>query len=112
MYISWLYADITLIIWLGTALAGYLAGGALPILMEVPTFLPRIKDDPIKEQHVGGASGMLTSLMNVGGFVGLSFIVMPIIINFGYSIGFFVASILFAIQAVFGAKITYPENQK
>lgn len=110
MYFSWLFAYNTLIIWIGTALAGYLAGGALPILMEVPTFLSRIETDPIENQHVGGASGMLTSLMNLGGFFGLSFIVMPIIIRFGYSAGFMAAGLLFAIQAIFGAKITFPEN--
>lgn len=111
MYFSWLFADITFVIWFGTALAGYLAGGALPILMEVPTFLPRIESDPVQEQHVGGASGMLTSLMNLGGFFGLSFIVMPIIIRFGYSAGFMAAGLLFAIQALFGAKIVFPDTQ-
>jgi hypothetical protein len=112
MFLSWIFAYNTFIIWFGTALAGYLAGGALPILMEVPTFLPRIKEDPIKKQHVGGASGMITSLMNMGGFIGLSFIVMPIIIKFGYTTVFFTAALLFAIQAFFGAGIVFPENQK
>jgi nitrate/nitrite transporter NarK len=110
MYLTWIFGSIIIVIWLGTALAGYLAGGALPLLMEVPTFLPRNKKDPVQEQHVGGVSGMLTSFMNIGGFIGLSFIVMPIIINFGYNWGFLVAAILFAIQALFASGIAYPDN--
>ena len=78
--------------------------------MEVPTFLYRLENEPVKKQHVGGASGMLTSLMNLGGFAGLSFIVMPVIINFGYTMGFLVAGILFASQAFFGAKIVFPDG--
>jgi len=110
MYLTWIFGYSTLAIWIGTGLAGYLAGGALPLLMEVPTFLPRNEEDPVQEQHVGGVSGMLTSLMNIGGFVGLSFIVMPVIINFGYNWGFLVAALLFALQSVFAAGIAYPDN--
>ncbi|MCF8009333.1 MAG: MFS transporter [Halanaerobiales bacterium] len=108
MYITWLLGSNMYILWIGTIIAGYVAGGALPLLMEVPTFLPRIKDDPVQQQHVGGAAGMLTMLMNIGGFVGLSFIVMPLIIRYGYSFGFFVAALLFASQALFNSRINFP----
>lgn len=84
--------------------------GFFYFLDEVYTFLPRIKDDLVEKQHVGGASGMLTSFMNIGAFVGLSFIVMSVIINFGYTMGFLVAAILFASQSIFGASILFPES--
>ncbi|MCK8817609.1 MFS transporter [Natroniella sulfidigena] len=109
MFFTWLLAENTIILWIGTAIAGYIAGGSLPMFMEVPAFSPQIEDDPIQAQHVGGASGLLTSLMNIGGFIGLPFIVMPIISSFGYTVGFMVALLMFATQAVFALKITFPK---
>lgn len=103
----WLTGQTT-VLFLGTAVAGYLAGGALPILMEVPAWLPRVESDPVEEQHVGGASGLMTSLMNIGGFVGLPFIIGPTIGAYGYTVGFGVAMIIFAFQAV-GVFFTLPD---
>lgn len=103
----WLTGQTT-ILFLGTAVAGYLAGGALPILMEVPAWLPRVESDPVEEQHVGGASGLMTSLMNIGGFVGLPLIIGPTIGAYGYTVGFGVAMIIFAFQAV-GVFFTLPD---
>lgn len=111
MYLTWLIGgQISFILWGGTILAGYIAGGSLPIFMSVPVYLPDIKSDPVQPQHVGGASGMLSSLMNLGGFIGFPFIVTPIIISAGYSTGLLVACILFATQAVFAGLIDLPGN--
>lgn len=108
--ITWVLGDNKIILWVGTIISGYLTGGSLPMLMEVPTFLPRLKDDPVQEQHVGGVSGLLTSLMNIGGFAGLPFLVMPVIMSYGYSQGFLVAGLIFAGQAIFGLMIAFPNN--
>ena len=104
----WLTGN-TSILFIGTALAGYLAGGALPIIMEVPTWLPRVDSDPVEPQHVGGASGLMTAMMNLGGFIGLPFIVGPIIDMQGYTIGFLVAMVIFSFQGILGVFFTLPE---
>lgn len=110
MILTWTMGNNTTILWLGTAIAGYLAGGSLPLIMEVPAFLPRIKNDPVQPQHVGGVSGMLSSLMNIGGFVGLPFIVMPVILKFGYTWGFLTAAVLFAFQTIFIQGVEFPDQ--
>lgn len=104
----WLSGNTTLL-FLGTAFAGFLAGGALPIIMEVPTWLPRVESDPVEAQHVGGASGLMTAMMNLGGFIGLPFIIGPIINSQGYTIGFLVAMIIFSFQGILGIFFTLPE---
>lgn len=111
MFPVWLTGNVT-VLFVGTAVAGYLAGGALPIIMEVPTWLPRVESDPVEAQHVGAASGLMTSLMNVGGFVGLPFIIGPIIELEGYTVGFGVAMVIFAFQGIFGVLFTFPEIRK
>lgn len=108
-YPVWLSGDPTLLL-VGTALAGFLAGGALPIIMEVPTWLPRIDDDPIEQEDVGGASGLMTSFMGLGGFVGLPFVVGPIIGSRGYTVGFAVAMVVFAIQGILGLFLALPHD--
>ncbi len=110
MYVTWILGNNATVLWVGTAVAGYLAGGTLPLIMEIPAFLPRIENDPVQPQHVGGVSGMISSLMNIGGFIGLPFIVMPVIIAFGYTRGFLVATIIFAAQAIFAMFIDFPES--
>ncbi|MFB6089667.1 MAG: nitrate/nitrite transporter [Halobellus sp.] len=105
----WLSGDPTLL-FAGTTVAGYLAGGALPILMEVPAWLPQLEESPVQQRHVGGASGVMTSLMNLGGFAGLPFIVGPIINARGYTVGFLVAMIVFAFQGIFGFFLSFPES--
>lgn len=108
MYFTWLTGGQSMIIlWVGTIIAGYIAGGSLPIFMSVPVYLPDIESDPVQAQHVGGASGMLSSLMNMGGFIGLPFIVTPIIINAGYNAGLLVACLLFATQAIMAGFIDF-----
>ncbi|MFB6109309.1 MAG: nitrate/nitrite transporter [Halodesulfurarchaeum sp.] len=104
----WLTGNTTLL-FIGTAIAGYLAGGALPIIMEVPTWLPRVDSDPVEAQHVGGASGLMTAMMTLGGFIGLPFIVGPVIAAKGYTIGFLVAMIIFSFQGILGIFFTLPE---
>lgn len=104
----WLTGNTSLL-FVGTAIAGYLAGGALPIIMEVPTWLPRVASDPVEAQHVGGASGLMTAMMNIGGFIGLPFIIGPIIHSQGYTIGFLVAMIVFSFQGILGIFFTLPE---
>ncbi len=109
MVSAWVFGGSLVFLWVGTAIAGYLAGGTLPLLMEVPVFLARDEDDPVNQEHVGGASGLLTSAMNLGGFVGLPFIVTPFITNFSYTMGFIVAGVLFGLQALFSLFIRFPE---
>lgn len=104
----WLTGN-TSVLFVGTAVAGYLAGGALPILMEVPAWLPRVPSDPVQDQHVGGASGLLTSLMNLGGFVGLPFIIGPTIGAYGYTVGLGLALVIFSFQGILGVFFTLPE---
>ncbi len=110
MYLSWLSGENTTVLWLGTAVAGYLAGGSLPLLMEVPAFLPRIEGDPVRWEHVGGAAGLIGSMLNIGGFAGFPFIVMPVIISSGYSAGLLLAAALFASQALFVLGIELPRK--
>ncbi len=104
----WLTGNTT-ILFVGTAFAGYLAGGALPIIMEVPAWLPRVESDPVKAQHVGGASGLMTAMMNLGGFVGLPLIIGPTIGVYGYSVGFALAMVIFSFQGILGVFFTLPE---
>jgi cyanate permease len=104
----WLTGNTT-ILFVGTAVAGYLAGGALPIIMEVPAWLPRVESDPVEAQHVGGASGLMTAMMNLGGFVGLPLIVGPTIGAYGYTVGFAVAMVIFSFQGILGIFFTLPE---
>ena len=106
----WLTGNTSLL-FVGTALAGYLAGGALPIIMEVPAWLPRVENDPVEAQHVGGASGLMTAMMNIGGFVGLPLIIGPTIGTYGYSVGFGVAMFIFAFQGL-GVFLTMPTVAK
>ena len=104
----WLIGNTSLL-FIGTAVAGYLAGGALPIIMEVPTWLPRVDSDPVEAQHVGGASGLMTAMMNLGGFISLPFIIGPVIEMQGYTIGFLAAMIIFSFQGILGVFFTFPE---
>ncbi|AUX10157.1 major facilitator superfamily MFS_1 [Halalkaliarchaeum desulfuricum] len=108
MFPVWLTGNTT-ILFVGTTVAGYLAGGALPIIMEVPTWLPRVESDPVEPQHVGGASGLMTAMMNLGGFIGLPFIIGPIIGWQGYTIGLLAAMIIFSFQGILGILFTLPE---
>ncbi len=107
----WLTGDTT-ILFIGTAIAGYLAGGALPIIMEVPAWLPRVDSDPVEAQHVGGASGLMTAMMNLGGFVGLPLIIGPTIGAYGYTVGFGLAMVIFSFQGILGIFFTLPEIAK
>ena len=104
----WLTGDVT-ILFVGTAVAGYLAGGALPIIMEVPAWLPRVDSDPVEAQHVGGASGLMTAMMNLGGGIGLPLIIGPIIGGWGYTIGFAAAMFIFTFQGTLGIFFDLPE---
>jgi len=104
----WLTGDVTILL-VGTAIAGYLAGGALPIIMEVPAWLPRVESDPVEAQHVGGASGLMTAMMNLGGGIGLPLIIGPIIGGWGYTIGFGVAMLIFTFQGTLGIFFDLPE---
>lgn len=110
-FFTWLAGGNTTLLWLGTCVAGYLSGGALPLAMAVPAFLPRVEDDPVQAQHVGGAAGLLGSLMGFGGFVGLPLIVSPVIASFGYTWGFLVATALYAAQAVFALAVVVPKGE-
>lgn len=110
MFLTWLGGESTTVLVVGASVAGYLAGGSLPLLMEVPAFLPRVKEDPVEAQHVGGAAGLVGSLMNLGGFIGLPFIVLPVIASAGYTLGFLVAAGLFAAQALFALRIAVPDK--
>lgn len=104
----WITGGVS-VLYVGSALAGYMAGGALPILLEVPTWLPRIESDPVGQDHVGGASGLLIAMLNLGGFIGLPLLVGPVIEIQGYTLGFLVAVFLFAFQGFFGLGIGFPE---
>lgn len=105
----WMIGEVH-VLYIGSAAAGYMAGGALPILLEVPTWLSRIESDPINHEHVGGASGLLIAMMNLGGFIGLPLVVGPVIEVQGYTVGFLIAMILFAFQGIFGLGIEFPAS--
>lgn len=51
----------------------------------------------------------MTSLMNVGGFVGLPFIIGPIIDLQGYTVAFGVVMVIFAFQGILGLLFTFPK---
>ncbi|MFW6449338.1 MAG: MFS transporter [Halobacteriota archaeon] len=108
---TWLSGNVP-VLFVGSAVAGILAGGALPMLLEVPTWLPRVDDDPVDRAHVGGASGLLISAMNLGGFAGLPLIVGPVIESGGHTVGLAVAMVLFAGQGFVGLAIRFPVAEK
>lgn len=112
MYGTWLLGEYTVILWTGTLLAGYIAGGSLPLFMSIPVHLPHYREDPVRSEHVGGASGLLTAFMNMGGFVGFPFIVTPIIVSLGHSAGLLVACILFALQALSAQFLDEPREAR
>jgi hypothetical protein len=74
------------------------AGGAPPVLFTIPAELPEIG-----EAYVGGASGIIVSAMNAGGFL-LSVLVTSPIMAAGtgsaYTTGFLVSMLLLASIAI------------
>lgn len=109
--IPWLLA-VTNPIWLvvGVIIAGLGGGGLPPLVLEIPVLLPSIEGDPVQEEHVGGASALITSLLQFGGFFCLPFIVQPIISVAGYTMGYTVAAILFGSLAGFALLFNYPKD--
>ncbi len=106
---SW-HAGTLMILLAGAFIGGMIAGGIPPIVMEVPTFLPRIEDDPIEPQFVGGASGFLTTLMQIGGFAGFPIVTALVIGPMGWTAGFWVAGLIFASAGVGALIIQFPQK--
>ncbi len=97
LYFSWLAAPGTGV-WVLSFLGGVIVGGAPPVLFAIPAELPEIDD-----AYVGGASGLIVSAMNLGGFL-LSVLVTSPIMAAGttsaYTTGFLVSMLLLASIAV------------
>ena len=97
LYISWLLAPGAGV-WVLAYLGGTIVGGAPPVLFSIPAELPEIG-----EAYVGGASGLIVSSMNAGGFV-LSVLVTSPIMAVGtvaaYTTGFLVSMVFLGIIAV------------
>ena len=97
LYLSWLAAPGPGV-WVLAYLGGTIVGGAPPVLFSVPAELPEIG-----EACVGGASGIIVSSMNAGGFV-LSFLVTSPIMaaqtNAAYTSGFLVSVLALIVVAV------------
>ncbi|MGV9203801.1 MAG: MFS transporter [Promethearchaeia archaeon] len=109
--IPWLLASTgTFWLWIGVIVAGLGGGGLPPLILEIPVLLPSIEGNPIGKEHVGGASALITSLMQFGGFFCLPFIVEPIIISSGYTLGYTVSAILFGSLAGFALMFNYPKD--
>lgn len=73
-------------------LAGFLFGGIPPILLTVPVELPEIG-----QEYVGGAAGVMVSLMYLGGFL-IPLVVSPVFAAatlVSYNTGFLLVSLLF-----------------
>ncbi len=88
LYGSWLLAP-GIGTWVLAYLGGTIVGAAPPILFAVPAELPEIG-----EAYVGGASGIIVSSMNAGGFLVSNLITSPIMASgtaAAYSTGFMVS---------------------
>jgi MFS family permease len=97
LYISWLLAPGAGV-WVLAYLGGTIVGGAPPVLFSVPAELPEIG-----EAYVGGASGLIVSSMNAGGFL-LSVLITSPIMAAGtiaaYTTGFLISMIFLGSIAV------------
>lgn len=97
LYFAWLAAPGPGV-WLLAYLGGAIVGGAPPVLFAVPAEL-----EEIGKSCVGGASGIIVSSMNLGGFVLSVFVTAPIIAAgtlSAYTMGFLVALICLASIAI------------
>lgn len=85
-------------------LGGFAMGGIMPILLAFPVELPEIGSE-----YVGGASGLVVSLGNMGGFL-VPLVVMSPLVAVGtlktYTTGFSVISILLAATALVAMFLT------
>jgi nitrate/nitrite transporter NarK len=97
LYLAWLTAPGPGV-WVLSYLGGAIIGGAPPVLFAVPAEL-----NEIGEACVGGASGIIVSSMNIGGFVLSVFITSPIMAPgtlSAYTTGFLISMICLASIAV------------
>jgi len=101
LYFAWLAAPGPGV-WILAYLGGTIVGGAPPVLFSVPAEL-----DEIGEGCVGGASGIIVSSMNAGGFVLSALVTAPIVAAgtaAAYTTGFLVSMACLAsiiIPAIF-----------
>lgn len=98
-FTGWLFSGFNLV-WIIFVSGGFFAGAIPPLIFEVPAELPHLHEEKIQTEHVAGASGILISLQNFGGFLLPSFVLTYISVFFGFNIFFLTSSIFIGIPAL------------
>lgn len=90
--------------WILVFLGGFIQGGVLPISLTLPMELSEIG-----HEYVGGASGLMLSVMHVGGFLMPLLVMSPLVApgTLGaYTTGFLVVAIILALVALLAIFLT------
>ncbi len=111
LFLTWYFAQYTVVLWIGVAIGGLFGGGTLPMFMSVPPMLPQVKGDPVEPQHIGGASGLLIAFMTLGGFLVLPYLIFPLISSIGWLGGYTMAFVVFAAGALMAFVIVEPSPE-
>ena len=93
LFFAWFLAPSTAT-WILVFLGGFILGGVPPILFTIPLELPEIG-----HEYVGGASGLVVSLLNMGGFLLPLLVMSPLVITgtlSAYTTGFLVTMVILA----------------
>lgn len=96
-YLTWVLAPGTAIYVL-PILGGIILGGAPPVMFAIPAELPELG-----QEYVGGASGIIVSMMNLGGFIVPLVVISPLIASgtlTGYTFGFLISLLIVAAIAL------------
>lgn len=93
-YFSW-YLAPEFGIWILISLGGFIFGSVQPLLFTVLIELPEL--DP---ESLGGASGIVSSLLLAGGFLVPLLIVSPVISKYSFTTGFLVTELIIAAIAL------------
>lgn len=101
IYFGWMNAESTILMYILLAIGGYAAGGLIPMFNTIPPLLPNVEGSPVKGEYVGGASGVVASIRQLGAWAGLPIIVMPVIQSQGYDVGYLLASAMFSAPVIF-----------
>ncbi len=92
-YLTWVLAPGTAIFFL-PIIGGIILGGAPPVMFAIPAELPELG-----REYVGGASGIIVSMMNLGGFIMPLAVTSPLMASgtqSAYTFGFLVSLLLVA----------------
>jgi nitrate/nitrite transporter NarK len=97
LFSAWLLAPGTAT-WILVALGGITVGSLPPIVLTLPLELPEIG-----QEHVGGTTGLILSVMSLGGFTMPLFVISPIMsagTREAYTTGFLITLLLIAAAII------------